>query len=211
MEGHRLGTVVAEYVTKPLGLSTTRFDLVSEQNDLFVTQYCNETPVPVPIAETGRCIYFPPSFPQFAGLAGLKLVPARVFDPTSFHSGGGGMNGTAGDVLKFIEALRAGGGPVVSRETTRAMMMVQTGDLPIPIRGPGWGFGYGGAVLTDPEAAQSPQSPGTFAWGGVWGHNWFIDPARRISVVSLSNTAFEGMNGQYTRDLRDAVIAAFDR
>lgn len=39
---------------------------------------------------------------------------------------------------------------------------------PEAIGGPGWAFGYGGAVLTDPAAAQSPQSPGTFSWGGVW-------------------------------------------
>jgi CubicO group peptidase (beta-lactamase class C family) len=53
----------------------------------------------------------------------------------------------------------------------------------------------------------TPQSPGTFGWGGVWGHSWFIDPARRLSVVSLSNTALEGMMGRYVRDLRDAICA----
>ena len=49
------------------------------------------------------------------------------------------------------------------------MMTVQTGDMPIVNRGPGWAFGYGGSILTDPAAALSPQSPGTFGWGGVWG------------------------------------------
>jgi CubicO group peptidase (beta-lactamase class C family) len=87
------------------------------------------------------------------------------------------------------------------------MLTVQTGDLPIPQRGPGWAFGYGGALLTDPAAAQSPQSPGTFGWGGVWGHSWFIDPIRRLSVVSLTNTALEGMMGRFIRDVRDAVCA----
>jgi CubicO group peptidase (beta-lactamase class C family) len=117
------------------------------------------------------------------------------------------MVGNAADMLTFIEALRTGGNPIVSRETAAAMMTVQTGDFPIVNRGPGWAFGYGGSILTDPAAAQSPQSPGTFGWGGVWGHTWFIDPVRELCVVSLSNTALEGMMGAYTRDLRNAVYA----
>ena len=87
------------------------------------------------------------------------------------------------------------------------MMTVQTGTLPIPSRGPGWAFGFGGALVVDPAAAQTPQSRGSFGWGGVWGHTWFIDPARRLSVVSLGNTALEGMMGRYIRDLRDAIYA----
>jgi CubicO group peptidase (beta-lactamase class C family) len=55
------------------------------------------------------------------------------------------------------------------------------------------------------ESARSAQSAGTFGWGGVWGHTWFIDPVRRLSLVSLSNTAFEGMMGRYVRDLRNAI------
>jgi CubicO group peptidase (beta-lactamase class C family) len=77
-------------------------------------------------------------------------------------------------------------------------------------RGAGWAFGFGGAILIDPAAALSPQSPGTFGWGGVWGHSWFIDPARRLSVVSLTNTALEGMMGRYVRDLRDAICATMN-
>src|SRR6185369_9476388 len=130
-----------------------------------------------------------------------------VFDKGSFRSGGGGMIGNAPDMLTFIEAIRSGGGAILSRDSTAAMMTIQTGDLLIVNRGPGWAFGFGGSVLTDPAAALTPQSPGTFGWGGVWGHTWFIDPVRRLSVVSLSNTALEGMMGRYARDLRDAICA----
>lgn len=87
------------------------------------------------------------------------------------------------------------------------MTTVQTGDMLIVNRGPGVGFGYGASVLIDPKAALTPQSPGTYSWGGVWGHSWFVDPAKRLSVVSLTNTALEGMMGRYVRELRDAVYA----
>ena len=43
--------------------------------------------------------------------------PSRAFDPASYRSGGGGMVGTAHDVLRFLEAIRAGGAPILDRAT----------------------------------------------------------------------------------------------
>ena len=65
--------------------------------------------------------------------------------------------------------------------------------------GPGWEFGFGGAVLIDPKAAGTPQAPGTLQWNGAYGHKWFIDPANALTVVALTNTAFEGMIGPLHR------------
>lgn len=207
VEGRDLDAVVAEYVTRPLRLNSMSFDVTADQREWLATPYTDAAPAPLRIPEEGQTVKFPEGVPLYAGLAGIDLMPMRVFNPTSFRSGGGGMNGTADDLLTFIEAIRTGGSPIVSADTASAMMTVQTGNLPIASRGPGWGFGFGGALLTDPAAAQSPQSAGTFGWGGVWGHTWFVDPARRLSVVSLTNTALEGMMGRYVRDLRDAVYA----
>jgi CubicO group peptidase (beta-lactamase class C family) len=81
----------------------------------------------------------------------------------------------------------------------------QIAPLTVDLRGPGWGFGFGAAILTAPELAQSPQSAGTYGWGGVYGHSWFVDPVRKIVVVSLTNTALAGMTGAYPVALRDAV------
>src|SRR2546423_2198882 len=205
VENADLDAIVRKYVTAPLGLNSIGFDLKPEQLDLLVTPYADDKPAPVRIPDTGMRVRFPDGVPVYAGLAGINLAPARVFDRASFRSGGGGMVGNASDMLTFIEAIRTGGNPILSRETTRAMMTVQTGDFLIVNRGPGWAFGYGGSVLTDPAAALTPQSAGTFGWGGVWGHSWFIDPVQRLSVVSLTNTALEGMMGRYIRELRDAI------
>jgi CubicO group peptidase (beta-lactamase class C family) len=205
-DGQPLDAVIAEYVTEPLGLSSMGFDLDAAQRDLLVTPYADGKPAPMRIPDDGYRVPFPAGIPVYAGLAGISLSPARLFDTNSFRSSGAGMVGNAPDMLTFIEAIRAGGAPIVSRDTAAAMMSVQT-NLPIPNRGPGWAFGYGASILTDPAAALSPQSPGTFGWGGVWGHSWFIDPVKKLSVVSLTNTALEGMMGRYIRDLRDAIYA----
>ena len=207
VEDADLDATVRKYVSTPLGLDSMGFDLRPEQLDLLVTPYADGKPGPVRIPDSGMRVPFPDGVPVYAGLAGINLAPARVFDKTSFRSGGGGMIGNAPDMLAFIEAIRTGGNSILSRETVRAMMTVQTGDFLIVNRGPGWGFGYGGSILTDPKAALTPQSPGTYGWGGVWGHSWFIDPVKRVSMVSLTNTALEGMMGRYIRDLRDAIYA----
>jgi CubicO group peptidase (beta-lactamase class C family) len=204
VEGRRLDAVVAEHVTVPLGLSAG-FDLSAAQRAALVTPYADGTP-PVRIPDAGQRVRFPDGVPAYEGLAGIDLMPARGFDPASFRCGGGGMNGCAADMLVFIEAIRTGGAPILTRASAAAMMTVQS-DLAVPLRGPGWAFGFGGAILTDPAAAASPQSPGTYGWGGVWGHTWFVDPVHRLSVVSLTNVAFEGMMGRYARDLRNAVYA----
>ena len=207
VESADLDAVVRKYVTGPLKLGSMGFDLKPEQLDVLVTPYADGKPAPVRIPDSGMRVRFPDGVPVYTGLAGINLSPARIFDKRSFRSGGGGMVGNAHDMLTFVETIRTGGRPILSRDSTAAMMTVQTGDFLIVNRGPGWAFGYGGSILTDAAAALTPQSPGTFGWGGVWGHSWFTDPAKRLSVVSLSNTALEGMMGRYIRDVRDAVYA----
>src|SRR5690606_39259733 len=76
--------------------------------------------------------------------------------------------------------------------------------------GEGWGFGLGVAVLLDPEAAMTPQNPGTWQWGGALGAHWFVDPAERLAVVVLTNTALAGVMGPFPAQLRDAIYGRRD-
>ena len=85
------------------------------------------------------------------------------------------------------------------------MRQDRTGGLAIDLQGPGWGFGYGGAVLLDPAAANVPHSPGAWQWGGVYGHCWLVDAAQQLTMVTLTNTAIAGMMGRFPDDLRAAI------
>ncbi len=116
------------------------------------------------------------------------------------------MVGTAGDFLKFLETVRTGGAPVLKPATATLATTGQIGTLDMPAN-PGWTFGFGGAVLVDPLKAGTPQSVGTWQWGGAYGHSWFVDPKQRLSVVALTNTAIEGMSGAFPTAIRDAVYA----
>lgn len=113
------------------------------------------------------------------------------------------MYGSADDVLRVLEVVRDGNGFLP--DALRTAMYVDHTPSGTETRGPGWGFGYGAAVLNDPVLAGSPQSVGTLQWGGVYGHSWFIYAARGLTVLLLTNTAYEGMSGALTLEVRDAV------
>jgi CubicO group peptidase (beta-lactamase class C family) len=138
----------------------------------------------------------------------VTFAPDRIFNPDSFHSGGGGMAGTAPDIIAVLETLRKGGAPLLSEETVRQMTTNQVGDLLDTAR-PGFGFGFGWAIIRDPAKAGLPVSAGSLQWGGVYGHHWFIDLERKITLVGLTNTMPEGMAGMFTLDLKKAVAASF--
>ncbi|HET9446023.1 MAG TPA: serine hydrolase, partial [Steroidobacteraceae bacterium] len=63
----------------------------------------------------------------------------------------------------------------------------------------------GGALVVDPAVVKTPQSAGTLNWGGVYGHTWFVDPARKLTVVVFTNTTPEGLFGKFPTAVRDAV------
>jgi len=191
-----LADVVNQRITGPLGMSDTAF-YCSEPSRLAVP-YVNGSPEPVLMSDPAVVTLLPG--------ASIRYSPSRALNPHAFASGGCGMVGTADDFLRFLEAVRKGGAPILERRTVQSMISNQIGEL-TTLLGPGVGFGFGAAIITDSAAAQTPQSAGTLTWGGVYGHNWFIDPQRRLSVVSLTNTALEGMNGAFVGELRDAIYS----
>jgi len=189
--GKPLDDIVRDGVTGPLGMVDTGFRLIDPAR--LVTPYANAEPEPHLIRDGDRVAVYGGS---------VRFAPSRVLHPDSYPSGGAGMVGTAGDVLRMLEAIRTG--KALKPGTLEAMMSAQIGPE-AQTRGPGWGFGYGWAVLCDPAAAASPQGRGSLQWGGVYGHSWFVDPSNGISLVSLTNTAMEGMNGAFPLAIRNAV------
>lgn len=194
--GAPLPQVVARLVTQPLGLKDTGFR-VGDVSRL-APAYANGEQAPVRMGKTH-------DIPFFAGV--IHYTPGRALDARAFPSGGAGMVGTAGDYVKFLEALRKGGAPVLKQDTVGQLGSIHVGPESQP-QGPGWGWGLASAVLIDPAPTHTPQSAGTWQWGGAYGHSWFVDPRRGITVVALTNTALEGMSGAFPGAVRDAVYAA---
>jgi CubicO group peptidase (beta-lactamase class C family) len=196
VHGSTLGDAVAHYVTGPLDMTDTAFTL---KNHARLAIPYRDDPAGAKRMD-GVEIVAPADRPTY------MFDPARVFDNRSYQSGGAGMVGTATDFLRFLEAIRKGGRPILKRETVEMACRNQIGTIRRE-DSPGWRFSYLGAWLEDRDVAKVPFRNGTLRWGGVWGHNWSMDPEAGITIVGFTNTALEGCNGPFIDEVRDAVYA----
>lgn len=200
VQGVPLNVAVSQLVTGPLGMKDT--DFFAHDAQRVATAYVNGEPQPHRLEESEVV-------PAFEGMVGIRYSPDRIFDQRAFPSGGAGMAGTAGDFLRLLEALRQGCGVLLPSELVAEMERDQTQGYELPAA-PGFGFGLGFSVLRDRKLAMSPESEGTWRWGGAYGHSWFVDRAQGLSVVAFTNTLYEGMSGRFVNDLRDAVYGALE-
>ncbi len=189
-----LPEAIEQLVTAPLGLRDTGFTVVDRAR--LAAAYSDGAPQPLLMTEGGVVKL---------GDGGAPFAPSRAFDASSYPSGGAGMVGTAAEVLRLLETLRTGGAPMLRAETAQAGLKDQLGGASAVELGQGVGFGFFGSVLTEPVLAGSPLHGGAVRWGGAYGASWFIDTVAGVTVVALTNTAFEGMNGKFPAELELAV------
>lgn len=191
--GASLPEAIRELVTAPLGMIDTAFAV--DDDGRLATPYVDGMPRPVRMQD-------PHMVPTPAGV--VRFSPSRAMSKGSYPSGGAGMIGTARDFLSLLEAIRCGGAPLMGVEGARQLT---TNALRDEIAFPelGWGFSFGAAVLCNRQIARTPHDEGTWRWGGVYGNDWFVNPRRALSVISLSNTSFEGDGGAFPLNLRDAI------
>lgn len=196
--GESLQALFERLLAAPLGLRDTAF--AARNAARLATPYVSDTPQPHRLRE-GEVVA------PFEGTVGIEYSLARAADASRFPSAGAGLVGSADEVMAVLEALRdvqrSGLLPPALAAEMASPQMGEQG----PPEPAGWGFGLGFAVLRDAAASGTPQSAGTWRWGGAYGHSWFVDPARGLSVVALTNTLYEGMDGAFVNELRDAVYA----
>lgn len=199
-EDQPLAAAVRRLVTAPLDMADT--DFFTRDSQRVATPYVNDVHQPRRLLE-GDVV------PVFDGTAGIRYSPGRIFDARAFPSGGAGMASTAEDFLRLLETLRLGRGALLPDDLIAEMGVDQTAGRQLP-DSPGFGFGLGFSVLRDHKLAASPESNGTWRWGGAYGHSWFVDRAQGLSVVAFTNTLYEGMSGRFVADLRDAIYAGLE-
>ena len=190
INGTDLAGVVARHVTGPLGMVDTLFG-VSDPARLAVPYQDG----PPPLRMEGEVTVIG----RDGGVTPFSV--GRIFEPRAPQSGGAGMAGTAGDVMRLLEGLRGG---FLSPALRDAAFANQIGDL--PRNDAGKRFSFLGAVVTDPAAAGTAMPAGAVDWGGAWGHNWVVDPASDTTIVCCTNTLFEGCNGQFREEIAAAVF-----
>ncbi len=198
--GASLPEVVSRKVTAPLKMKDTAF--IAKNPSRLVTPYGDGKLRPVRMTEP-----FAVSFGD--GQSGqIVYSPLRATDVTAFPSGGAGMVSTIDDYFKFLEALRKGGSPILKPETARFIAENAIGDIPVNAAASptGWGWSLGLSILKDLDVANTPQSVGTWQWGGAWGHSFFVDPRKKLTVIYLTNTTGAGVvGGEFPTAIVNAV------
>jgi CubicO group peptidase (beta-lactamase class C family) len=100
----------------------------------------------------------------------------------------GGLCSTAADLGKLYQMTlnggRLGDKQILSAESLAEMTKLQTGELTCGFV-PGMGFGFGFAVVREPQGVTSMLSAGTFGHGGAFGTQAWIDPKEGVFVVLL--------------------------
>nr|WP_272212011.1 serine hydrolase domain-containing protein [Marinicella sp. W31]MDC2877906.1 serine hydrolase [Marinicella sp. W31] len=193
IHGGSVEDVIRYYVFGPLGIKDTSFTAVDPER--LAVPYVNDEPEPRPMGEPERV---PGPFETV-----YCFSPARIFNRHAFQSGGGGMAGTAGDVIRLLEMVRKGGDCVLKPETVAAAIGNQIGQFNVR---PGVKFGFLGAVTENAALDNSPLPDGAVSWGGVYGNRWCYDPKSGTVAAAMTNTAPEGCDGAFPSDLWRAVF-----
>jgi CubicO group peptidase (beta-lactamase class C family) len=173
LSGQTLDAFLRERIFEPLGMMDTYFYLPEEKLPRFAAQYVpNETDKTIVLADA------PTAESRF------------VKEPHSYFMGAGGLVSTVTDYWRFQQMMLQGGElegkRLLGRKTVELMTANHTGELPIWLSGPGYGFGLGYSVLRDRGAAGSMQSNGTFGWGGAFCTYFWVDPVEEVVGILMT-------------------------
>jgi CubicO group peptidase (beta-lactamase class C family) len=195
--GRRLAEAMRERIFAPLGMRDTGFWVPAEKLQRLAE------PLPTD---------------PFSG------QPNKLIDVTAVpgnDSGGAGGVGTAGDYLRFCEAMLDGGqldgARILGRSTVRLMTSdhlgtriaapVQPGEMLLGTQG--YTFGLGFAVRQGDGLAGVQGSGGDFTWAGYAGTYFWADPKEQLCVVYMTQ-APGAMRAYYRKLVRALVYQALE-
>jgi CubicO group peptidase (beta-lactamase class C family) len=117
--------------------------------------------------------------------------------PPALAIGGGGLVSTVTDYARFAQMLlnggELGGTRIVSAAALKQQMSNHLSEAMIAARHgvghqqlrPGFGYGFNGAVFTDPALCGVPVGVGTYHWDGAAGTWFWVDPVHDLLYVGL--------------------------
>ncbi|MGL5165179.1 MAG: serine hydrolase domain-containing protein [Afipia sp.] len=136
-----------------------------------------------------------------------------------WESGGGGMVSTIGDYARFAQMIANGGTldgkRYLSPKTIAYMGSNHIGPAsgvangPYYLPGPGFGFGLGFAVRTEPGVSVMEGSVGEMNWSGAGGTTFWVDPKEDMFVVFMSQTVQHRTRHRIA--LKNLVYGAFEK
>jgi len=178
VSGKKLDAYLRDNIFVPLGMSDTGFKITDSMRKRLVGMHAR-TP------------------------EGLAPIPFELEQNPEFHMGGGGLYGTAADYIKFTQMIlnkgKGGGNQVLKPETVALMGQNNIGPIEVgklvtaaPVYTndvdlfPGMSKKWGLSFLINTAKTPEGRSPNSLFWAGLANTYFWIDPARNVSGVILT-------------------------
>jgi len=196
ISGKTLGEYLKETIFEPLGLKDTAFYVPEEKQGRVVTPY-----------RLGP-----------KGLEEIKDDHDNASpNPPAFESGGGGLCSTMADCERYAQMLlnngRLGNERVLSRKTIE---LIRSNHVEIPLLQPayfphmtGYGYGLGVRTMLNPAEAGLNGSLGEWAWDGMMGTYYCVDPAENLTALFFIQLVSD-INSDLQRGFVQTVYSAID-
>ncbi len=149
----------------------------------------NDTGFSVKVENAGRYskVY---EFAEDGNLQQIEKIHAATGPLSFFHSGGGGLQSTAADYLRFCQMVLNGGEldgvRLLGRKTTELVTMSHVPPDWLAPKRTGTGFGLGFSVVTNVADTHTIGSLGTCSWGGMASTTFWIDPVEALIGVFMT-------------------------
>src|SRR5215204_4773486 len=184
VSGQSLDVYLRERIFMPLGMTDTGFIIGPDQRTRLVSVHARKPD------------------------GSLEPIEFGVPQDPEFFMGGGGLYGTARDYLAFLQMLMNGGKfnevQVLRPETVALMSKNHIGDLNVgilkttapdasrdvdlPGMFPGQDLKWGLSFLINNKQGPAGRSAGSLSWAGLANTYFWLDPARRVAGVILTQS-----------------------
>ena len=199
--GQRLDAFFRDHIFAPLGMNDTDFYLQDGALPRFGASY-------MPREVDGKM--------RLVAVDKAATSEKTLGPKTEFAAGGdaGGVLTTAGDYARFGQMLLNGGEldgeRILGRKTVELMIGNHTGDMVIPITGPGFHWGLGVAMYHGRGRFPLVRSAGAYGWSGAAGTTYFADPKEELLAVCLTQVMAHGTmpNNTYQEDFERLIYQA---
>ena len=169
VSGMPFATFLRTRIFEPLGMHDTGFSVRVENANRYSKIY---------------------DYVKGSGLKQIEKIHAATGPLSFFHSGGGGLQSTAADYLRFCQMVlndgELDGVRLLGRKTVELITMDHISNDWKPNERTGSGFGLGFAVVTDVADTSSLGSVGTCSWGGMASTTFWIDPMEELIAILMT-------------------------
>ncbi|RYZ96530.1 MAG: class A beta-lactamase-related serine hydrolase [Sphingobacteriaceae bacterium] len=169
VSGKSLNDFFKQRIFDPLGMKDTYFYVPAEKQSRLAKVYATDNKGKLNVNNSADSARINTIYPLQKG---------------TYYSGGAGLTSTAYDYSLFLQMLANGGKlngkRLMSPSIIKLMCVNQIGDIPLGFSPNKAGFSF--EVVTAKGEIAGPWHEGTFAGGGFWGSNYWVDPKAGLVV-----------------------------